>query len=84
MLTHLGKRFLAFVKPKFHYSVPKRLPLDPISSHLNPIHTISFKLHFNIMLSSTSRSLKWSFLSDTVTKDKKCLHAEALTGLIHH
>ena len=41
------------MQSKFHYSVPKSLPLVPVPSHINPVHTISSlscKLHFNIIL----------------------------------
>jgi len=38
-------------KPKFHYRVHSRLPLDPILSHLNP-HTQFISLLFFLVLSS--------------------------------
>jgi len=45
-----------------HYS---SLPLDPVLSHLKPVHTITpFNIHFNIILPSTPRSSKWFFASD--------------------
>jgi len=49
--------------PKVHYRVHNIPPLDPIPIHMNPINRLSshfLKIHFIIILSSASTSLKWN------------------------
>jgi len=41
---------------KIHYHIQESLPLDPILSQKNPVHTLTpyfFKIHFNITIPST-------------------------------
>jgi hypothetical protein len=49
--------------PKFHYPLHMSSPFDSTTNHMNPVHNFThyfFKLYFNIILPSTSRSSKWS------------------------
>jgi hypothetical protein len=49
------------IPPKIHYCVHKNPPLDTVLSEMNAVHNLticSFKIHFNIILSSTPRPLK--------------------------
>jgi len=46
-----------------NYNAHKNLLLDPILNQMNLLHTLApyfFKVHFNIILPSMPRSLKWS------------------------
>jgi hypothetical protein len=50
-------------KPTVYYRVNKRLPVIPILSQMNPAHTLQpyfLKLHFNIVLPSTTRSSQYT------------------------
>jgi len=43
--------------------IHKSPPLDPVLSHLNPVHTVTYyllKTHFNFVLPFLSSSSKWS------------------------
>lgn len=47
----------------------KRMPLNPILSQMNPLHTFTStfpNIHFKIILPSTYKSLKGSFFLDFV------------------
>jgi hypothetical protein len=57
--------------PINHYSVHMSSPLVPIQSHINPVYALPqnfFRIHFNIILPSTSSSYKWLFRSGFPTK----------------
>jgi hypothetical protein len=57
--------------PNIYYSVQNILPLGPLLSHMSPFHAfISYflKARFNVILSSTSRSHKWSLSLGFPTK----------------
>jgi hypothetical protein len=59
-VTHLVKKFPAFYGTETFISVHKNLPVVPILSVMNPVHTFFFKTHFIIIiLPSTSRSTQW-------------------------
>lgn len=49
--------------PKTNYSVRKNSPTKPILNYMNPVHTLFFKLHFNISFPTMPRSSKWPFPS---------------------
>jgi hypothetical protein len=57
--------------PKVHYRIHNSPPPVPILSHINPIQASSshfLNIHFNIIVSYTSGSFKWSFHSSFPTK----------------
>jgi hypothetical protein len=57
--------------PTVHYRVHKSPPLDLSLCHTNTVHiltTSSFKIHFNIILSSTRRSSEWPLAFSFPTK----------------
>jgi hypothetical protein len=56
MVVQLDKYYLAFMEPKIHYLVERSLLLDPMLSHLNPVHTLSrYCFKMPIILSSHLR-----------------------------
>jgi hypothetical protein len=49
--------------PDVHYRDHKMPPLEPVMSQINLIHILTpqfYKIHFNIIVPSTSKSSKWS------------------------
>jgi hypothetical protein len=51
-LSHLGKKFLAFMKPGSSLLCSQNPPLNPILSRLNPVHISAScfsKIHYNII-----------------------------------
>jgi len=51
------------MEPEGSLYVHKNPPLDPLLSHMNPVHNFLFcfgKIHFNIILSSTFMPPWWS------------------------
>jgi len=75
-LSELHKKSpIIYRPPKVHYCVHSILPLVPILSQMNPIHTLpkySFKIHFNIILPPTPDLPSGFFPSPFPTK---ILHA---------
>jgi hypothetical protein len=60
-----AKKFTPFMESKVHCHVRNRPTLQPVLSQLNPFHHITsyfYEMHFNIILSSTSRSSNWFLL----------------------
>jgi len=55
----IAAQLLAFEKPKIVFHIHNSPPLDPVRSHMNPIHALRnylFTIHLNITLPSTPRS----------------------------
>jgi len=59
--SHIDNQEIAHVlqNPKYYHRGYKNPQFVPIMSQMNPVHILS--LHFNILLSSRSRSFKWNF-----------------------
>jgi hypothetical protein len=60
--TELPRVSLLSLKPTIHYLGYKSPTLVPITNRFNPLQTLTsslFKIHFNIILQSTSRYPKW-------------------------
>jgi len=61
--------------PKFHHRFHNSPPPVPMLRWTNPFTsplTHFFKIHFNIIVSSTSRSSKWSFSLRSPNQDPAC------------
>ena len=64
---------------KVHCRTLKHSQSAPILSQINPVHAFSFhffKIHFNIILSSTPRSFKWPL--SLIFPLKPCMHLSCL------
>jgi hypothetical protein len=76
-VSQLVKKFSRLLQShKVHYCVQKSSSVDYILSYINPVHilTPSFqKVHFNIILPSTSKSPKWSLLSRFSGQNFACI-----------
>lgn len=67
--------------PKVHYRVHTRPPPVPVFSQINPIQTLPFyflKSHFNIILSSRSRSLSCLLPSSLLKKTLCTQHSSPI------
>jgi hypothetical protein len=59
IVAQVAKKFLFFFQnPKIRYSFHKRPELDPILIQMNPDTLLLYKILFNIILPSSSRSPK--------------------------
>jgi hypothetical protein len=71
-----GQMFRLLWKPKFCYCVYKRPQMVPVLSQMNPLHTTETcfrKIHFKIILPTTSWSSEW-FLSSRFLTSSRVLH----------
>jgi hypothetical protein len=70
------KKFLASYMPRSSSLCSQEPPIIHIPSHMNPIHTLPpyfFKINFNIIFPSTSRSHEWSPILLLVFWVKLCI-----------